>query len=197
MKNLKELVVIGIVCSGLVGCAAVEAELGDIDLLNPTNINIGLANAESATATPMGSLPSGTSGSVTYEGAVAAATSGAYDGTLYAAMSMNVDFAGGGITGTVSDAFLYNDLTAQTDETLSGTLTLAGNEVAGGIVATASGNLTGVGVVTGTGPTVLVMAGNVRTDAAAADTVYGTIADTTMGGLGINLTLGEFYGTTP
>lgn len=197
MKNLQGFVTVCIACSGLVGCSILEEEFGDIDLLNPTNINIGLANAESATATPVGSLPSGASGSVSYDGAIAAATSGDYDGTLYAAMSMDVDFAGGGITGTVSNAVLFNDTTSKIDQNLSGTLTLTGNEALGGVAMTATGTLTGVGAVSGAGTVGLVMTGNVRTDLATADTVYGTFADTTISGLGLDLTQGEFYGTTP
>ena len=71
--------------------------------------------------------------------------------------------------------------------------TLAGATVG----ATATGTLAGAGTVTGVSNAALVLAGTVRSDVTTADTVYGAMTGGVAGGFNLNLSNGEFYGTTP
>lgn len=136
---------------------------------------------------------------MTYDGVVTASTSGAYVGSLYADLSMDVDFAGGAITGSIINVDLVDDAAGDVVQDLTGTLVLDGDQtdtLARAIVgATATGNLTGAGVVTGTTTAVLVLAGSVRSDVTDADTVYGTMSGGMAGSFNLSLSGGQFYGT--
>lgn len=196
LKMKKTLSVTALVASALVlsGCSPEDVLLARSR--GVTEDNLALAAAELAPVTSVGSLPSG---SVRYDGVVAASTSGAYVGSLYADITMNVDFAGGGITGTIANADLVDDNTGNVVQNLTGSLALTGNEAAGGIAMSASGSLTGLpgGQVSGVSNAALVLAGTVRSDVTTADTVYGTMTGGVAGGFDLNLSQGEFYGTTP
>ena len=197
---MKSAVLFGLLASltiGLSGCDDFGG-FGNLDQRNTLIDDANLDNAEAAPVTPLAAIP--TTGTVTYDGVVAASTTGAYVGSLYADMSMDVDFAGGAITGSITNVDLVDDATGNVVQGLTGTLALTGDQTdtpAGGIVgATATGNLTGAGVVTGTTTAVLVFAGSVRSDVTPADTVYGTMSGGMAGGFALDLSQGKFFGTT-
>lgn len=179
---------------GLSGCDQFDG-FGNPTLRDTSQDNINLANAEAAPITPVLGIP--TTGLVTYDGVIAANTTGAHVGSLYADLSMGVDFGSNVITGSITNVDLVNDTTGNVVQDLAGSLTLAGTQTLGGVVATATGSLTGTGPVTGVGTAAFVLAGTVRSDVTAADTVFGTMDGTVGGGFALDLSAGEFYGTAP
>ena len=189
MRNAFVPCLLAIVVSSLSGCDEYLLER----LRDPSVDNVNLANAAAAPATPVGSLPTG---SVTYDGVVAASTAGDFVGSLYADMSMNVNFGSGGITGTIDNADLVDDFTGDVVQNLSGSLTMTGTENNGFVSANATGALIGTGgLVTGTSTVGLALLGNVRTDVAAGDTVYGVMTGGVTGDFDLTLSAGEFYGS--
>jgi hypothetical protein len=182
-------------CMTLAGCEVLEDELNPF-ARDTTNDNLALAAAAAAPVTPPLSVP--TAGSATYDGVVAASVSGDYIGSLYADLAMTVDFGTGTVSGQVSHADLVDDNTGSVVQNLDGTLTVVGGQAGGVVTATASGVLaaTSSGPLSGTGTANLGLSGDVRSDTSTADTVYGTATGAISGGIDLDLSNGEFYGTT-
>ena len=180
---------LGLVLAGCDGFAFDEAPSRDI----AANEELFVLGAAADITLPI-ALPTGF---VTYEGVVAGDTAGSFSGRLYADMTMNVDFAGGDITGSIDNVDLVNDATGDIVQELTGALALSGTEseiLPGTLGATATGQLSGLGVVNGTTTAALALAGAVRTDNTAADTVYGSVAGGMAGAFNLSLSAGEFYG---
>ena len=193
---MKSAILFGLLASltiGLSGCGDFGG-FGNPDQRNTLIDDANLDNAEAAPVTPVLGIP--TTGTVTYDGVITANTTGAHVGSLYADLSMGVNFTSHAITGAITNVDLVNDTTGNVVQDLGGTLTLTGTQTLGGVVATATGNLTGTGPVTGVGTAAFVLAGTVRSDVTVADTVYGSMAGGVGGGFTLNLSQGEFFGTT-
>jgi hypothetical protein len=195
MKNAFSFALLASVGLGLSACTEDPFEGIPIVERDTKVDNANTLNAQNSPLTPLAGIPS--TGSVTYDGVVSANATGDFAGSLYADMSMNVNFANHAVTGTITQVDLYDDFAGKVVETLSGTLTLAGTQTLGGVAGTATGTLTGVGTVTGVGTAALALAGTVRSDTTTADTVYGSMTGGVTGGIDLNLANGEFYGTTP
>jgi len=176
----------------LAGCTG----SGLFDTTRDTKIdNANLVLAEAAPLTPILSVPN--SGSATYNGVMAASVSGAFTGSFYADLSMNLDFASNTVSGQITHADLIDDL-GNTAQTLDGTLIVTGSQAGGGIAAAATGTLTGTsGPVIGAGVANFALLGTVRDDISTADTVYGSVTGAITGNYDMSFADGEFYGTTP
>lgn len=173
-------------------CAPPEPET--VVQRNTSKANVELAQAFAAPVTPVLSVP--TIGSATYNGVMAANVDGSYTGSLYADLSMTVDFAATSVTGKITNADLIDDF-GVTVENMDGTLAITGGQSGGGIAASANGTLTGTnGPVVGAGVANFALLGTVRTNTTTADTVSGTVTGGVTGNYGLTLSNGEFSGST-
>jgi hypothetical protein len=177
-----------------------NCDAGTVQLLRDRGVtedNLALADASAVDTTPPGSVP--TSGSASYDGVVAASITGDYVGSLYADLSMSVNFATNSVSGQIDRVDLVDDFTGDVIQNLDGSLTLVGGEAGGVVTATATGVLIAAtsGPVSGTGTAVFGLLGSMGSDAATADTVYGSATGAITGGIDLTLSNGEFYGTVP
>ena len=144
--------------------------------------------------TAIGDLPSG---SVSYSGHAGGNVSGDADGSVIGDMTMSVNFAGGGITGTIDNLNLIDEDDVPS-QLLGGALTISGSQNAGVLTATATGNLDAVGdeSVRGSSSVSLNLSGNVLTDVNDGDTVAGQLSGSGTGDFDINVYDGGFFGSS-
>ena len=134
-------------------------------------------------------------GAAQFDGHLGGEISGDADGSVLGDMTMNVNFAGNTITGTVDNLNLISD-DGIPERLLGGSLSIAGSEADGILTATATGTLDAVGEesVRGSSDVTLSMNGNVLTDVTAGDTVEGSLSGSGSGDFDINIYNGGFFG---
>jgi hypothetical protein len=192
-QHLSGLVIVAFVA--LSGCEESDIEQIRDQIRDPTNDNLVLAAAAAAPVTPVAALP--TSGSANYDGVLAGTVAGDFVGSMYANLAMSIDFGSGDVTGEVSNADLLDDF-GNIVQNLDGTLDVDGENADGVVTAQATGTLSGAsgGLVSGSTVADFDLSGTVRTDVTDADTVYGTVTGGTVGDFDLDLSNGEFSGTT-
>lgn len=163
----------------------------------PTMTEADLIGAEAAarraaglTVTPSNELPRGT---VDYSGRFGAQVWDAVDGTIVADMDLTVAFARDTVSGSIHNINFFDD-DGRPDQLLGGQLAITGTEDNGALAMTAQGRLDGVeGRMRGNTNVHLNMAGDVRTDAAAGDTISGRAHGQGQGDFDIQIVNGMFY----
>ncbi len=168
----------------------------------PPTISEDDAAAINAEADRVGALPDTAiadlpPGSASFVGHAGGPVTGDVDGAVIADMTMDVEFAANTISGTI-DNVNYLDEDDVPEQLLGGSLTIAGTEADGLLVATATGTLTAVGEesIRGSSSVTLNLNGNVLTDVSNGDTVFGDLDGSGSGDFDITLTDGVFYGSS-
>ncbi|MFT6451256.1 MAG: hypothetical protein ACJA06_000737 [Halocynthiibacter sp.] len=135
-------------------------------------------------------MPGPTAGTVNYQGRIAAAD-GANTG-VSGALSMDIDFATSGMTGTISEVnYVENGLP---DQTLGGTVSLKGSVSGSALSGSGSGTLTGVkSGFKGRSEVNLSLSGQFRDDRSVADLITGTANGSGRGDFDFDIDGGSFY----
>jgi len=135
-------------------------------------------------------------GSASYEGHVGGEISGDAEGSFVGDMTMNIEFAGNTIGGSIDNMNVIDD-GGEPEQLLGGSLTINGTEADGILTATATGSLTAVGEekIRGSSSVTLNLNGNVLTDTSDGDTVHGTMDGSGTGDFDITVYNGGFFGS--
>lgn len=141
-------------------------------------------------ASSLAQMPGVSAGTVTYTGRI-----GDADGSntgVSGALSMDIDFATSGMTGSVSDLNYVDEGTP--DQRLGGTVALTGSVSGTGLSGTGSGTLTAVeSGFTGRSNVNLTLSGQFRNDASTADLITGSVSGSGSGDFDFNINSGSFY----
>ena len=195
-------------CAALVSLSACDTPVAAT--AGQTDFNSARATFAALSDNPRSAEPGG---SASYIGKISSNATinegGGY--TIVGDMEMDIDFASNGtnVSGSITQVNLIDSLNADGTQTMTngagtetpGTLTISGSRVDSGIFATATGQLGAVlpdsGIETRAAMN-LQMAGSVRSTVETSDTVLGTFtgvgAATSLDGMAVTLSNGQFYG---
>lgn len=167
--------------------------------ITPGDIAAAIAERNRVAALPATALADLPTGSVRYDGNVYsnAIIDGEIGYSILGDMAMNVNFAGGGVSGVVDNINLIDN--GVPDQLLGGDLRISGATANGGISAVANGRIDAVGSdlpFRGASDIRLNMTGTVRDDGPGT-AVYGNVTGGSIGDSDFDVTLigGTFFGT--